>query len=317
MAARDFSALPPRRRLEALEKIARQLRRLTRKWGASYIGVGRRHRNDTLRDEWCIKVFVPAKLETPSGKRAIPPVIVRRVRLGGKRYSVRVPTDVVVAARAVRPQAQAGDCASIYNEHCKEEQGAATALVDGRETERRFLLAAAHVVARTLSVTNPTAGEGVMQTGDLPLGTLSYAPRMQERPIDAALVELTASSNPTFLRRTAPVTKVCPESDLLGQPMGSYSLLSWRYKKPMTFVTWLYDFPVPGVYAGGDVVFPKLMQFEGAAKGGDSGALIVDNQNRAVGMHILGIPDEQTSFCLPVSSLLSSLHPDEELEITG
>ncbi|MBI3858397.1 MAG: hypothetical protein HY293_22160 [Planctomycetes bacterium] len=315
MATRDFDRLPARRQFEVLEKIARQLRRSARTWGARYIGVGRRHRREKLHDEWCIKIFVRKKLAKPPPGRLIPRTIVRRVRVGGKRVSLRVPTDVVVAARAVR--LQAGPCASLYNGKTKEEQGAATALVEGDATGRSFVLSAAHVVARNLEVSTPLPGELVFLTGDVPLGSLSYAPRMEERPMDAGLVELAAVPGPTYLQRTAPVTELCPESELLGHAMDSYSILSWRSIKSMTFVTWLYDFPVENVYAAGTVVFPKLLQFQGPVKGGDSGALVVDGQNRALGMHILGIQDEKVSYCLPMATLLAKLHPDEALTLKG
>ena len=75
--------------------------------------------------------------------------------------------------------------------------------------------------------------------------------------------------------------------------------------------------PVKGHYAAGTVVFRTLIHFEASTTGGDSGALVVDSQGRAVGMHILGVAEDRVAFALPMEEMLAKSWPRRGIELVA
>ena len=302
------------------DQLADGVRRLAKRWmkrtGALFLGLGRRKREGSLVDEWCVKFYVGRKLKRPDKRKKIPGSVSLRLTTRGHQSSIRLPTDVVAVKRLKHLCTQAGRIAYIYNENSPKTQGSLAALVEEPEMKTQFLLTAGHVGARNLETAHANPGERVFDRDGSEVGSLAFAPDMSTVPVDAALVSPSTTSVSHLLRRKndQPVTDVCPLQEVIAGAPDGYTMLSWVKERMMIFHGCSYG--VPYTYKVGVVIFPTLMHFECSATTGDSGALVVDGRNRAVGMHILGIEGEE-SFCLPIDDVLRKCTPGGPLRIVA
>jgi hypothetical protein len=305
------------RRIEgfASAALAESIRGVSQRWqrrtGAAFLGIGRRKRQGKLADEWCVKFYVTRKVKHPAKTRSVPKSITLSITSGRQRHRIRLATDVVAVGDL---KVRCAPLAYIYNENSPAEQGAATAVVEKTPGGNRFLLAAGHVAARNLVVANASPCEQILKLGGEVIGALSFAPDLAATSVDAALVTLLTAPFAEFLRRVGdqPVTTICPIDEVHASPAADYTMLSWFTARPMCFEGLATDTPVK--YAVGTVTFPLLLHFDCAAMGGDSGSLVVDEENRAVGMHILGKAGSE-SFCLPIEKVLEACAQGGSLQI--
>jgi hypothetical protein len=305
----DVNAVRPARLRHAiLERCAAQLGRAYRKSARSVgVGIGCRQRSGRVEPEWCVKFYVPKKVKRPRHQEPLPRFRDLRVSVAKKRYSVRVPIDVVEVG-GVKLQG------FVFNEKAPTDIGAPCAVVaDSSGNER--LLAAGHVVARNAKMRHAALGEPVCASGGAEIGTLDASPDMNVAPIDAALVHCTGDARAVLPRDgAAPVTRTASLDEVNAANHEGYRLLSWVESRPCRFVAVVKDFVIANTYAAGPVTFPLLMQFEAECHRGDSGALVVDAKGRGVCMHVLGTdaddnPAEKISFGVPLSAIFEAITP--------
>lgn len=300
---------------ELVESIRRVSQRWQSKTGARFLGIGRRKQAGKLGDEWCVKFYVTRKTRRPREERRVPRNITLTVRTRGRLHRIRLASDVVAIA-GLRPiLAQSGPISYIYNEEAPDAKGSVAGVLQEGESGPRFLLTAGHVAARTLTATAASPGEPVLDEDGNVIGTLSFAPDIAKTSVDAALISPSSSvSYPDLLRRTdgQAVNEVCPLQEASASASADYKMLSWIKERLMWFHGYSVD--VQQAYKVGMVTFPLLLHFDCSATGGDSGALVVDAQNRAVGMHILGI-EGSDSFCLPIETVLEQCARNTSLRI--
>jgi hypothetical protein len=279
--------------------------------------MGRRKQAGKLTDEWCVKFYVECKAEPPEKKRRVPKRITLTVRAQGEVHRIRLATDVVAVGGLKPIVAQNGSVSYIYNENSPDAKGSAAAIVQEGADGPRFLLTAGHVAARILTSTGASPGERILDDGGNAIGALSFAPDIVKASVDAALISPSAAAPyPDLLRRAngQPVTDICPLQGFRPSAGADYKMFSWIAERVMCFHGYSVD--VQQDYAVGTVTFPLLLHFDCSATGGDSGALVVDAQNRAVGMHILGIAGSD-SFCLPTETVLNGCAQTTALRIVN
>jgi hypothetical protein len=259
-----------------------------------------------------VKFYVAHKVKRPGKRKKVPGHVSLHVVSKRQQHTIQLPTDVVSVEGLKHNDAQVGRIAFIYNEYSQKAQGTAAALVEEPVTKERFLLTAGHVTARNMEVAPAILGERVLDENGNVVGTLAYAPDLASTPVDAALVRLSISSVSNLLRRIddQPVTEVCPLQEV--RTGASYTMLSWVKQRLLIYHGVSFDFPYP--YKVGAVIFPIILHFDCSATGGDSGSLVVDDRNRAVGMHVLGI-EGSDSFCLPIGDVLRQCTPGDPLMI--
>jgi hypothetical protein len=304
----------------SLDEVSAGIQGAARRWktqtGALFLGIGRRKRRGNIVDEWCVKFYVRRKSRRPAKGRTIPQYITIRITSEGKRHALRLPTDVV-SIPPLRPMAvHAAKVAYIYNENSPNQQGSVAAVVEIADSGQRYLLTAGHVAARLSEVATANPGERILDEEGNLVGNLAYAPDLTRIPTDAALIRPAGDSAAGLPRRIdgRPVTEVCPLGGLHKGGPGGYKMLSWIDERFTFWIGWAYDIAVK--YKAGTITFPRLLEFDCSATGGDSGSLVVDEQNRAIGMHILGI-EGRTSFCLPIEVILETCTPGGPLRLVG
>jgi hypothetical protein len=287
--------------------------------GATAVGFGRRKKDKSLRDEWCLTFVVPRKAKSPRFE-AIPRLMPMRVQIRGAAYAVEIPTDVVEIRRHLeRVRPAAGDSAAagfIFNQLTPTEVGSAGAFVG--VGSKRYVLTAAHVAARTRTATDAKPGEPICDVDGNVFGKLARIGKLA-RGHDTALIEPTiANVGHLFVRQgDDPVTIVCPEAEVGLVHPDQHRLFAWRGEQVSCFHCWLDSMTVPSAYAAGSVTFKRLIQFDCSATGGDSGALVVDDQYRGVGLHIMGIEGADTAYSLCLDRLLPKLLPGKSLKLLG
>lgn len=293
----------------------RCVRQLNKKWkrstGALAVGFGLRERKGRLnKSDWCATFYVKKKLKNPVPGQAIPELISLRVMVQGTLYRVKIATDVVVLPP---PKIHAALAACIHNAHDQARYGSATALVQDADSDQSFLLTAGHVAARNLTLDQAKLGDIICDRNGQRVGTLEWCPNMSDA-LDIALVRLDdpGSAKTLIPRKNGLCVTSIASEELIGHgDPKNFRLLSWLKERNMTFQGWITDFQVD-FYAVKAVCFPRLIHFRGAVTPGDSGALIVDGNNQAVGMHIMGtdasnIPDTYISLALPMQTVTSKL----------
>jgi len=313
----ELSQLQHPLRWRVLQLCSRQLdRRLRASTGAIAFGFGRRQRRGQVQPEWCLKVYVRRKVTRPPRSRVIPPELVLRVSIHGKRRRVRVPIDVV--ALSIRPRAQQGPWSAVYNEGSPQLPGTLTAVVRS-EQYGDLLLAAGHVAARNTILSAPCAGERIMMGDGACIGALFFAPDLSVSPLDVALISpfdnLDAIPARILPRPHGPVTSVRPHQSLGAAHNERFELLSFLDTRMMIFAGCIPQLTIPG-YAVGNVEFRNVLHFQCASRGGDSGALVVDSGNRGVGMHVLGTGMGE-AFALPLDTILGGTWCGYNLSIQG
>jgi hypothetical protein len=299
-------------------QLAEGVRRLGKRWkkrtGSLFLGLGRRKRKGDLLDEWCVKFYVGRKVKRPAKQKKVPNYVSFHIILKDRRHIIRLPTDVVVAKGRGHIGVQDGRISYIYNENLEEKQGSVAALVEESKTRERFLLTAGHVAARNTVIAPAILGERILDKDGNVVGTLAYAPDLSSTPVDAALVSPSTNSVSNLLQRVndQPVTKVCPLQQVYKGARDGYTMLSWVKPRVMVFHAAVFDYQQH--YKVGTVIFSSLLHFDCSATGGDSGSLVVDSKNRAVGLHIMGIEGSE-SFCIPIDDVLRQCTPGSPLKI--
>jgi len=315
----DLEALQPDLRHAILSRCARQAaRRLVQTTGSLAVGFGRRQtrRRHRPRGEWCLKFYVPRKVERPAPARLpVPKVLRMTATVDGVRYRVAIPTDVV-SLRGLA--AHARPAPAIFNAAAPAELGCACAEVAPEAGAPRFLLTAGHVAARNREVADAPLGETVLATGGLAVGALAAAPAMGDRSLDAALVRLEMDALPLLPRWGTAVSGVVAPGRL--SPGQELRLLARRAARPAFFVGVIQDLAVEGVYAAGRAVFRTLLHCQAACRPGDSGAALVDQAGRLAGMHVMGTsadshPDEYVSLAVPIGEICDGIFAGGSLRV--
>lgn len=247
------------------DQLVEGVRRLGKRWkkrtGAVFLGLGRRKREGSLVDEWCVKFYVGHKVKRPAKQKKVPKYVSFHVIVKGRHYKMRFPTDVVVAKGPGHIGFQDARISFIYNENLQEKKGSVAALVEEPKSRERFLLTAGHVAARNTVVAPAVIGECVLDKDETVVGTLAYAPDLASTPVDAALVSPSTNSVSNLLRRIddQPVTEVCPLQEVLEGAPDRYTMLSWVKQRVMVFHDYVVDYQHP--YKVGTVTFPYLLLF--------------------------------------------------------
>jgi hypothetical protein len=273
----------------------------------SGVAVSLRYAGGEILPEPCVTFFVEKKLPESAGEPAIP------------RSIAGVPTDVVEAGRPVLQTSGAGHIRGqrirpaqpgTSISHIRVTAGTFGCLVE--DEKRQYILSCAHV----LSDAAGAAGEAIVQPGTHYGGA---APKDQV----ARLTKTVPLSNGVCIA-DAGIAEVDDPSGVtadirgLGKPVGTRSLtgLGVNVQKSGDFtgvthgiVTGLkgtITLPINGM----TVTFQDAIITSGMSGPGDSGSLLMDNRNQAIGLLFGGLQHESSwvvSWYNPIDVVLGKL----------
>ncbi|MBI2441183.1 MAG: trypsin-like peptidase domain-containing protein [Lentisphaerae bacterium] len=291
----------------ASRKIAQALRRyqrgLLRKAHVVGVGVGEKITAGRPTGRLCLKVYVATKVaEQKLAHRDRVPLRVARVETDVEEIGKLRPLAFKRRMRPAPPGVSIG--------HYKITAGTLGCLVNDRRTGRPLILSNNHVLANSNSarrgdaVIQPGAADG----GKLPkdkIGELErwVALRFGARPnaVDAALARPIEAKDvkPEIIGNVAPRRTATARRGLVVQKTGRTTEFTVAKVRDVSAT-------VKIVYGRRTALFANQILTTAMSQGGDSGALVTDQRNRAVGLLFAG--SETVTICNPIAAVFKSLN---------
>ena len=322
--ANSWNLLGYRQKVRLARKVAQRRRtELLKLPNVKSAGWGRRVRGGQLTDEICVRVRVAKKWVTQAGRPGkIPEELVTFAEVRGQRRRICVPCDVEAIEKG-EPHAPAGAS------RCKargpsgtEVAGLGTCRVHRKgKPQQGFLLGCDHVLALSLKQRLPSPSEIPdisIRLGSLYIGQLVELGRRADAAIgEAAVSELVDST----LRVGASVEK-------FSGFLADVDYLPFEYRIPVrteaghyTVVEARWVDTLPGYSFGGyfgngeSRTIPLAIESETEIPlwGGTSGAPLIDDNNRLLGMHFWGAG--KRAFAMPIMDVFEAFDPPIRLSL--
>lgn len=287
------------------------------------VGWGRLVRGGQLKDEICIRVCVSKKWSTKARRPGkIPDELVTFAEVRGQRRRVCVPSDVATIDEG-EPHAPAGASRCRARDPSDTEvSGLGTCRVHRKwAPQQGFLLGCDHVLALSLKKQLPAASQipGIrIQLGKNYVGQLvelggRFDAAICKVSIDA-LVDPTVrvgASEESFSGFLANVEDLPFEYRIpVRTKAGNYTVVEARW------VTSLEEYEFGGYFGNnGKRIIPLAIESETEIPlwGGTSGAPLIDDNNRLLGMHFWGVG--KRAFALPIMNVFESFDPPVRLSL--
>ena len=280
-------------------------------WGNGVLGFGLAQQRTDLQETGtrCLRFYVArkrAKEHLRSAQRV--PTTVRLARQDGCRMDW--PTDVIELGDRPELQAALGAGASIGSEGLSGTLGA---VVQDR-LGRRYALTCAHVVAPWWKqppyerVQSPAAADA--HAAAEIIGTVADWTELDSsgpNTVDAALVALepnvSATNQPLHL---GPGTAL---ASLTLKELGRLHGQTVTIASQRGHVTGILDSignDLPFNFTGREFRFFNIVGYRAAVQAGDSGAAVMDEQGRVIGLHFAGQPSGDHGYCIPSRTILTA-----------